>query len=45
MLVELAIAARAPYIVTGNLRHLAPARSPGIQVVKPREFIRILPPP
>ncbi len=45
MLVELAIAARAPYIVTGNLRHLAPARSLGIQVVEPREFIRILPPP
>ena len=42
MLVELAIAARAPYIVTSNLRDLAPARTLGIKVLEPREFLRIL---
>ena len=45
MLVELAIAARAPCIVTSNLRDVAPARSLGIQVLEPRDFLRILPPP
>jgi putative PIN family toxin of toxin-antitoxin system len=42
MLVELAIAASAPYIVTSNLRDVSPAKSLGIQVVEPREFVRIL---
>jgi putative PIN family toxin of toxin-antitoxin system len=43
MLVELAIAAQAPIIVTSNLRDVAPARSLGIQVLEPRDFIRMLP--
>lgn len=45
MLVELAIAAQAPYIVTSNVRDVRKACSLGIQVLEPREFIRILPPP
>lgn len=44
MLVELAIAARAPYIVTSNLRDVAPARTLGIQVLEPCDFIRMLSP-
>lgn len=39
MLVELAIAANVPYIVTGNLRDVSPARQLGIEVVEPREFV------
>jgi putative PIN family toxin of toxin-antitoxin system len=40
MLVELAVAGSASHIVTSNLRDVAPARSLGIQVIEPREFIR-----
>jgi putative PIN family toxin of toxin-antitoxin system len=43
MLVELAIAANVTYIITSNIRDLAPARSLGIQVLKPREFIPLIP--
>jgi putative PIN family toxin of toxin-antitoxin system len=42
MLVELAIAANVPYIVTSNLRDLAPARQLGIRVMTPHDFIGIL---
>ena len=42
MLVELAIAANVSYLVTGNLRDLAPARALGIQVMEPREFVRLI---
>lgn len=45
MLVELAIASQAPCIVTSNVKDVSLARSLGIQVLEPREFIRILPPP
>lgn len=45
MLVELAIAARAPYIVTSNLKHLKPAEQLGITVLEPGSFCHILPPP
>lgn len=45
MLVELAIAAGAPCIVTSNVRDVSPARALGIQVLEPRDFIRIIPPP
>ena len=44
MLVELAVASQAPYIVTSNIRDVSLARTLGIQVVEPREFIRILAP-
>jgi putative PIN family toxin of toxin-antitoxin system len=39
MLVELAIAARAFCIVTSNLRHLQPAKTLGIQVLEPSDFV------
>lgn len=45
MLVELAIASNVPYIVTGNLKDIAPARTLGIQVLEPREFVQIIPEP
>ena len=38
MLVELAVAANVPYIVTSNLRDVAPARQLGIEVIEPGEF-------
>lgn len=41
MLVELAIAGRATHIVTGNLRDLIPARSLGLKVLTPAEFLRV----
>ena len=40
MLVELAIAGSASHIVTGNLRDLEPAKSLGLVVLTPAEFIR-----
>jgi predicted nucleic acid-binding protein len=42
MLVELAIAANASYKVTSNLRDLAPAKTLGIQVLEPRQFIQLI---
>ena len=45
MLVELALAGQASHIVTSNIRDLAPARTLGLQVMTPREFIRQLGPP
>jgi predicted nucleic acid-binding protein len=39
-LLELAVAGRADAIVTHNIRHLAPARRFGIEVVTPGEFLR-----
>ncbi len=42
MLVELAISANTPYIVTSNLRDVSPARELGIQVLEPREFIKLI---
>lgn len=42
MLVELAIAANVPYIATGNLKDLAPARKLGIRIMTPHDFIGIL---
>jgi len=44
MLVELAMAGSASYIVTGNLRHLLPACRLGIEVVTPREFLSLFEP-
>ena len=44
MLVELAIAAQVRYIVTSNLSDLSPACSLGIEVLEPRDFLRIIPP-
>jgi putative PIN family toxin of toxin-antitoxin system len=44
MLVELAIAARAQFIVTSNISDIAPARTLGIQVLEPRQFMGILSP-
>jgi predicted nucleic acid-binding protein len=40
MLVELAIAGGVKHIVTGNLRDLTPARSLGLLVLTPAEFLR-----
>lgn len=40
MLVELAVAANVPYIVTSNLSDVSPAQALGIQVMTPGEFIR-----
>ena len=39
MLVELAIAANVPYIVTSNLQDVSPARQLGIEVVELGEFL------
>lgn len=44
MLVELAVAAQVRYIVTSNLSDLSPACSLGIEVLEPRDFLRIIPP-
>lgn len=43
MLVELAVAASAQYIVTSNLKDVLPARTLGIEVLEPRDFLRIIP--
>ena|SRR6266478_459441 len=40
--VHLAVEARARYIITHNVRHLAPARAHGIEVVTPAQFCTIL---
>lgn len=45
MLVELAIATQSSIIVTSNKRDVVPARSLGIQALKPREFVYMLPLP
>ena len=39
MLVELAIAGSASYIVTSNIRDFVPARSLGLRIATPRDFI------
>jgi predicted nucleic acid-binding protein len=44
-LVQLAYDSAARRIVTHNVRHLAPARALGIQVLRPREFAAMIPPP
>jgi len=41
-LVHLAAAARVPYLITHNIRHLAPAKQLGIEVVTPGQFLGIL---
>ena len=41
-IVELAVAARAGFIVTHNIRDFAEAAEYGIHVIKPHEFLRIL---
>ncbi|MGC3989326.1 MAG: putative toxin-antitoxin system toxin component, PIN family [Chthoniobacteraceae bacterium] len=40
--VHLASEASTDYIVTHNLKHLNPARTLGIQVITPKEFLTIL---
>jgi predicted nucleic acid-binding protein len=40
--VHLATEAGVDYIVTHNVRHLAPARTLGIVVLTPKEFLNIL---
>jgi len=42
MLVELALAAQASYIVTSNLRDLHPATQLGLRVIEPRDFLVII---
>jgi putative PIN family toxin of toxin-antitoxin system len=39
MLIELAVAAQTPYLITFNKKDFTPARSHGINVVTPSEFI------
>jgi putative PIN family toxin of toxin-antitoxin system len=41
-LVHLAVEARADYLVSHNIRHLAPARKLGVTLLEPREFLAIL---
>ena len=41
-MLELAVAARAEYIVTWNVPDFAGANEYGIQVIKPDEFLRKL---
>jgi predicted nucleic acid-binding protein len=43
MVLEVAVASGATHIVTFNHKDLRPAASFGIAVVKPSEFIRLLP--
>ncbi len=43
MLVELAVAASARYIVTSNLKDILPARSLGIEVLEPKDFLSMIP--
>jgi putative PIN family toxin of toxin-antitoxin system len=42
MFLEVALAARADALVTGNLRHFPPARRAGVRIVSPQELIRLL---
>lgn len=42
MVLELAVAARAEYLITFNTRNFLEARKFGIRVVKPGEFLNIL---
>ena len=42
MMVHLAVESRADHLVTHNVRHLQPARSVGVSVVTPGEFLREL---
>lgn len=42
MLVELAVAGRADFLITSNLRDLRPATRFGVRVVTPAEFVPIL---
>ena len=44
MLVEVALAGRASHIVTANVRHLAPVRSLGLNVLSPGQFLTIAKP-
>ncbi len=44
-LVQLAYDSVARRIITHNLRHLAPARALGVEVLLPREFAAMLPAP
>ena len=37
---EVALAADARYLVTGNLRHFPPESQRGVRVVSPREFLK-----
>ena len=40
--VQLAVAAKVSCLVSHNLRHLAPARSVGVNLLAPRDFLAIL---
>ncbi len=40
--VQLAVGAKAACLVSHNLRHLAPARSVGVNLLAPREFLAML---
>ena len=42
MILELALAARCPYIVTHNVRHLAGCKKLGIEAITPGELVRLL---
>lgn len=37
--VEVAVAAQAAYLVTGNLKHFRPVRLPGLEILSPRDFL------
>ena len=41
-LVHLAVESRADHLVSYNIRHLAPARKLGVNLLEPREFLAIL---
>lgn len=41
-LVHLAVEARADYVVSHNIRHLAPARKLGVTLLEPKAFLAIL---
>jgi putative PIN family toxin of toxin-antitoxin system len=40
--VHLAVEARADYLISHNLRHLAPARQLGVKLLAPRDFLAII---
>ena len=40
--VQLAVAAKVSCLVSHNLRHLAPARAVGVNLLAPRDFLTIL---
>lgn len=44
MVLELALAAGAPYIITNNVRHLKGSESFGIRAVTPAEALKIIQP-